>query len=46
MKHGKGKQIWKDGTIYEGFWYEDKANFYGRMIHPDGDIYEGQWKDD
>lgn len=45
-KHGKGKQIWSDGSIYEGFSKNGMANGKGRLIHADGDVYEGDWKDD
>ena len=46
IREGKGKQIWADGSVYEGFWTNSKANGRGRLIHADGDIYEGEWKDD
>ena len=45
-RHGRGFQEWTDGSIYEGYWAEDKANGKGRLIHADGDMYEGDWKDD
>ena len=41
-----GKQIWPDGSLYEGFWHLDKANGMGRLIHSDGDVYEGEWMND
>ena len=43
QKYGKGIQVWKDGSIYEGFWKNDKANGKGRLVHANGDIYEGDW---
>ena len=46
QRHGKGKQIWSDGSQYEGFWANDMANFRGRLIHSDGDVYEGLWLND
>ena len=46
MRHGRGKQYWTDGSIYEGYWKNDKANGMGRLIHADGDIYEGSWEND
>ena len=46
VRDGKGKQIWADGSLYEGYWRNDKANGRGRLIHADGDVYEGEWKDD
>ena len=46
QRHGKGTQIWTDGSKYEGCWRNDKANGKGRLIHADGDIYVGEWKED
>jgi len=46
MRHGYGVQVWSDGSMYQGYWKNDKANGKGRLIHADGDIYEGDWKDD
>ena len=46
IRHGKGKQIWPEGSIYEGFWRDDQADGFGRLIHADGDYYEGEWKND
>lgn len=43
MKDGRGAQIWRDGSRYEGQWSQDMANGLGRLIHADGDIYEGEW---
>ena len=41
LRHGKGCQVWSDGSIYEGYWKHDKANGRGRLIHADGDVYHG-----
>jgi len=46
LKHGKGKQIWNDGSAYEGYWARGMANGQGRLIHVDGDVYQGEWCDD
>lgn len=46
VRDGKGIQIWLDGSRYEGYWKNNKANGRGRLIHADGDVYEGEWKDD
>ena len=46
VRDGKGKQLWADGSLYEGYWEGDKANGKGRLIHADGDVYEGDWVDD
>lgn len=39
-------QVWKDGSIYEGYWKNNLAHGYGRLIHTDGDVYIGEWKND
>ena len=40
-RNGRGKQLWKDGSIYEGYWKNNLAHGYGRLIHTDGDVYIG-----
>ena len=45
-REGKGRQIFKDGSMYEGWFKNDQAMGKGRLIHADGDIYEGQWMND
>ena len=46
LREGKGVQIWKDGSKYEGYWKDDQANGVGRLIHTDGDCYYGEWLND
>jgi hypothetical protein len=46
LRHGRGTQVWADGSKYEGEWRDDKTNGYGRLIHSDGDVYEGEWIND
>ena len=46
QRHGRGIQCWLDGSRYEGYWKNDKANVKGMLYHADGDIYEGDWLDD
>ena len=47
IRQGFGKQVWKDGSMYEGYWVDNKANGpKGRLIYADGDVYSGTWKDD
>ena len=46
LRHGRGLQVWKDGSKYEGYWKQDMANGKGRLIHSDGDVYEGEWHND
>ena len=37
-RHGRGIQLWTDGSRYEGYWKEDKANVKGKLTHSDGDV--------
>lgn len=46
MREGRGVQIWRDGSKYEGYWSNDKAQGPGRLIHQDGSMYEGFWQND
>lgn len=46
LRHGRGSQNWNDGSLYEGYWENDKASGKGRLIHANGDVYEGEWKND
>ena len=46
IRQGRGMQVWPDGSMYEGYWRENKANGNGRLIHADGDVYNGMWQDD
>ena len=45
IREGRGTQVWVDGSFYEGWWKDNKANGKGRLIHADGDIYDGIWMD-
>lgn len=46
IRQGKGKLIWSDGSMYEGWWMNNMTNGRGRLIHADGDVYDGQWLND
>lgn len=43
LRHGRGIQVWEDGSFYEGYWYNNVVHGYGRLIQPDGSYYIGQW---
>jgi len=45
-RHGRGEQIWPDGSIYQGHWEDDTRNGRGRFVNKRGDLYEGGWKND
>ena len=36
IRQGRGRQIWPDGSLYEGWWKDDKKNGKCRLIHADG----------
>jgi hypothetical protein len=46
IRHGRGIQIWSDGSKYLGQWRDNKASGKGKLIHQNGDIYEGDWEFD
>ena len=58
VRHGRGVQQWLDGSRYEGYWLNDKANIYegewlndkanghGKYLHVGGEYYDGEWKED
>ena len=43
QKDGQGMEWRPDGTIYEGYWGQNKPEGRGRIILAGGDIYEGEW---
>mgnify|MGYP000878675882 FL=1 len=45
-KHGRGEQIWPDGTYHKGYWRNGVAKGKGRLIHANGNVYEGDWHTD
>lgn len=46
LRDGRGVQIWKNGSRYDGFWKNGMAHGLGRLVHAEGDIYEGEWFED
>ena len=44
-RHGYGIQVYNNGTVYEGYWEDDKRQGDGRMIFQNSDYYQGDWKD-
>ncbi len=42
QKEGFGKQIWRDGAIYNGYFQNNQAIGYGMFKHSDGDNYRGK----
>lgn len=39
--HGKGKETWKDGSLYEGEYLDGVKVGFGKYRMKNGDIYEG-----
>ena len=47
MKNGPGKLYFKDGGFYDGDWFNNKMDGYGKLHYENGQIaYEGEWRDD
>ena len=44
-RHGLGKCIFVKGSLYEGFWKDDKPHGRGRLITPDLTVIEGTFQD-
>lgn len=38
MRHGLGKSVNRDGSVFEGQWKEDKKYGPGLMTYPDGSV--------
>ncbi len=46
-KNGNGKQIWRNGTTYDGEWQNDLRHGLGVFSNSDGSIiYQGEWEND
>ena len=45
VRHGRGMQVYEDGSVYDGFWFNDEEHGFGKLAHPNGCIYFGQWAD-
>ncbi len=41
---GRGIFKWKDGSIYEGDYKDNKKHGFGKYIDKEGKTYEGGWK--
>ena len=46
LRYGRGIQQWLDGSRYEGYFVNDKANIRGKLFHSNGDTYDGEWLND
>jgi hypothetical protein len=44
VKEGRGVMVFTDGSLYEGFWKNNKQSGKGRMIYKVDAIYQGNWK--
>jgi hypothetical protein len=43
---GRGKILFKNGSLFEGTFHKNKVNGHGRLIKEDGEMYTGDWKND
>lgn len=41
MKNGRGKQLNRDRSVFEGYFKSDLPNGIGRQIFSNGEVYEG-----
>ena len=44
-REGRGVCIFKDDTMYEGYWKEDSMTGPGRLINSNGEVYLGNFED-
>ena len=42
--HGKGRLVFKNGSVYEGEFKKNKMDGYGKIFFNDGSIYQGNFK--
>ena len=45
-KHGRGRTVYPDQSIYVGSMKYDKKDGEGHYFWPNGDVYKGNWKQD
>lgn len=45
-RHGRGKNIYASGAVYDGMWVQGKKHGNGIYYYPNGDVCEGIWVDD
>ena len=48
QQHGFGRWCWRNGGIYEGFWFNGNEHGFGRWIWEGDDgpnYYIGEWQD-
>eukprot|EP00929_Paragymnodinium_shiwhaense_P101949 TRINITY_DN6514_c0_g1_i1.p1 TRINITY_DN6514_c0_g1~~TRINITY_DN6514_c0_g1_i1.p1 ORF type:complete len:325 (+),score=57.80 TRINITY_DN6514_c0_g1_i1:120-1094(+) len=43
--HGKGDQVWPDGSTYSGSWRNGRKHGHGKYTNAEGLTFEGQWED-
>lgn len=42
LRYGRGILVRKNGSMYEGWFKDNKFHGYGRVISEIGDVYEGE----
>jgi hypothetical protein len=43
VKHGRGKEKFRNGDVYEGQYTNGRQNGFGSLISLNGGIYEGNF---
>ena len=46
IPHGRGVQVFPDGSVYSGEFVDGKYEGAGRLSKASGDVYDGKWKND
>ena len=44
-RHGRGEQVWEDGSVYDGYWKDDKITGKGMMFSTSDIRYRGDHVD-
>ena len=44
VRHGKGKLVKVDGSVYKGDWRDNKRHGTGKETLPNGQVYKGDWR--
>ena len=46
IRQGFGVQTWPDGSVYEGYFFNNLRHGKGRLVYSSLDVYNGDWHED